>query len=217
MMSFSKSQVIEILKRFQEARPDPKIELQYKNKFTLVLAVLLSAQSTDVGVNKATKVLFQIADTPEQYAKMSTEELKEYIKTIGLHNNKARNIIALSKKLIADNQADIPNDFEYLQSLPGIGRKSANVILSTLFGAKRIAVDTHVFRVSNRIGLVETKNVLATEMELLKIVPESFLPQAHHWLVLHGRYICKAKQPKCRVCIINDVCEFKKRYQITQV
>lgn len=201
--------VVEILKRFQRKMPEPKIELDYTNGFTLLIAVLLSAQSTDIGVNKATKTLFQVAYKPEHYIEMGLIKLKDHIKSIGLYNNKAKNIIALSEKLILDGQNDIPNDFEYLQSLPGIGRKSANVILSVLFKEKRIAVDTHVFRVSNRIGLANAKNVLETEKQLLKIIPEDFLPQAHHWLVLHGRYICKAKQPQCFTCDIKDLCRFE--------
>ncbi|KYH12368.1 endonuclease III [Neorickettsia sp. 179522] len=205
----SYSLVVEILDRFQRQMPEPKIELEYVNKFTLIIAVLLSAQSTDVSVNKVTKDLFRFAYEPEHYAKMDLAKLKDCIKTIGLYNNKAKNIIALAKKLIADKQTDIPNNFQYLQSLPGIGRKSANVILCTLFGDKRIAVDTHVFRVSNRIGLVHARNVLETEKQLLERIPQAFLPQAHLWLVLHGRYICKARKPKCENCIINDLCNFK--------
>ncbi|ABD46493.1 endonuclease III [Neorickettsia sennetsu] len=205
----SRSWVVEILERFQRQMPEPKIELEYVNKFTLIIAVLLSAQSTDVSVNKATKALFRVAYEPEHYAKMDLAKLKESIKTIGLHNNKAKNIIALAKKLISDKQTDIPNNFQYLQSLPGIGRKSANVILCTLFGEKRIAVDTHVFRVSNRIGLVHARNVLEVEKQLLENIPKTFLPQAHLWLVLHGRYICKARKPECKNCIINDLCNFK--------
>ncbi|ACT69229.1 endonuclease III [Neorickettsia risticii] len=205
----SRSWVVEILERFQRQMPEPKIELKYINKFTLIIAVLLSAQSTDVSVNKVTKALFRVAYEPEHYAKMDLAKLKEYIKTIGLYNNKAKNIIALAKKLISDKQTDIPNNFQYLQSLPGIGRKSANVILCTLFGEKRIAVDTHVFRVSNRIGLVHARNVLEVEKQLLESIPQTFLPQAHLWLVLHGRYVCKARRPECENCIIKDLCNFK--------
>jgi endonuclease-3 len=206
-----KTTVKEILLRFQKHNPDPKIELEYLNPFTLIVAVLLSAQSTDVGVNKATKTLFELASTPEKMLNLGEEKLKDYIKTIGLYNNKAKNIIALSQKLVDDNKQVIPNDFDYLITLPGIGRKSANVILSSLFKEKRIAVDTHVFRVSNRIGLVKANDVLKTEIELLNITPDEFLPRVHHWLVLHGRYICKAKKPKCSECIINDLCEFNEK------
>lgn len=201
-------QVAEILSRFEKQNPDPKIELDYINPFTLIVAVLLSAQSTDVGVNKATKELFKIADTPIKMLDLGEEKLKEYIKTIGLYNSKAKNIIALSKKLVEDDRHEIPNDFDYLTNLPGIGRKSANVILTVLFKEKRIAVDTHVFRVANRIGIVKANDVLKTELELMKVVPMEYLPRAHHWLVLHGRYICKAKNPKCSECIISDLCKF---------
>ena len=197
-----------IMLRFHAQNPNPKIELEYVNDFTLVVAVLLSAQSTDVGVNKATKVLFKAADSPQKFVQMGLEKLKEYVKTIGLYNNKAKNIIALSGKLIADGIKKIPNNFEYLESLPGIGRKSASVILSTLYNAKMVAVDTHVFRVSNRLGIINAKNVLDAEQKLMDIVPKKFLPQAHQWLVLHGRYVCKAKKPDCQNCFISDFCTF---------
>ena len=202
------STVNAILLRFKSQNPNPKIELNYVNGFTLMVAVLLSAQSTDVGVNKATSKLFKVANKPEDYLIMGIDALKEYIKTIGLYNNKAKNIMALCQKMFDDKIQDAPNDFEYLTSLPGIGRKSANVILSTLFGAKRVAVDTHVFRVSNRLGITNAKNVLESENQLMEVVSKRFLPQAHQWLVLHGRYICKAKKPKCTDCIISDLCQF---------
>lgn len=228
-----KDKIAEIFSRFYNKEPVPKTELYYINKFTLVLAVLLSAQSTDAAVNKATKRLFAIADSPQKILKLcglkpaesassnlenkeelkNLEALKAYIRNIGLYNNKAKNIVLLSQKLIADNIHDIPNDFDYLLSLPGIGRKSANVILNILFNKMLIGVDTHVLRVSNRIGLVKAKNPLQTEkafIEMFKsnIILKEFLPYIHHWLVLHGRYICKAIKPKCPECLIKDLCEY---------
>ncbi|MBQ4875360.1 MAG: endonuclease III [Rickettsiaceae bacterium H1] len=200
----------EIFVRLSAKDPQPKIELNYTNNYTLLIAVVLSAQSTDVRVNQITKELFLLADNPQKMLNLGLEKLKRKIKSIGLYNSKAKNIINLSKKLIDDGKNDIPCDFDYLISLPGVGRKSANVILNSAFGQLTIGVDTHVFRVSNRIGFSKTKNVLATEKRLLKIVQKQFLRNCHHWLVLHGRYICKAKKPMCDKCHIADLCEYNK-------
>lgn len=207
----NKPKINEIFTIFHSQNPQPKTELEYKNNYTLLLAVILSAQTTDVNVNKATKNLFAIADTPEKILEIGEDVLKKYIKTIGLYNNKAKNIIALSKILLEKYNSSIPHNFEELKSLPGVGRKTANVVLNCAFGEKRIAVDTHVFRVSNRIGIVNEKDVLKTEISLLKAIPEQFLAHAHHWLILHGRYICTARKPKCAQCQIVHLCDFKEK------
>ncbi|MCL4165989.1 UNVERIFIED_CONTAM: hypothetical protein GTU68_053679 [Idotea baltica] len=204
-----KSDIEEIFKRFAENKPSPKIELDYDSPFTLLVAVVLSAQSTDKGVNRATPKLFEVADTPEKMAELGEESLKEYIKTLGLFNNKAKSIIAMSKMIIANYGSEVPSTLEELQKLPGVGRKSANVMLNSIWGEATIAVDTHVFRVSNRIGFCKAKNPLQTEMALLKKVPKEWKDRAHHWLVLHGRYVCKARKPECGRCLINDICKFK--------
>lgn len=206
-----KKVVNEIFYRFSEKKPAPKIELEYYSPYTLLIAVVLSAQSTDKGVNKATPHLFALADTPEKMVELGEEQLKKHIKTIGLFNAKAKNIIALSKKLVADYNSIVPTDATELQKLPGVGRKSAHVLLNSLWQKEIIAVDTHVFRVSNRIGLVKAKNVLQTELQLEKVVPKKWKLYAHHWLVLHGRYVCKARKPDCGHCIINDLCKFPEK------
>ncbi|MCE2993941.1 MAG: endonuclease III, partial [Candidatus Jidaibacter sp.] len=175
----------------------------------LLVAVVLSAQATDKGVNKATPTLFEVADTPEKMVALGEERLKDFVKTIGLYNTKSKNIIALSKALIERFNSEVPEDFEALQTLPGVGRKSANVILSSIWNHKALAVDTHVFRVSNRVGLCKAKNVLQTELALQKSIGDHWKPNAHHWLVLHGRYVCKARKPECGRCLINDLCEYK--------
>jgi endonuclease-3 len=209
----NKSKINEIFERFSINKPNPKIELNYTTPFELLVAVVLSAQSTDKGVNRITPQLFEIANTPETMVALGEENLKQYIKTIGLYNSKAKNIIALSRDLIENHTSVVPEDFEALQKLPGVGRKSANVMLNSLWNHHVIAVDTHVFRVSNRINLCKTKNPLQTELALMKIVPSQWKDRAHHWLVLHGRYVCKARKPDCGKCIINDLCEFKgKKY-----
>jgi endonuclease-3 len=203
-----KKVVNDIFNRFSQVNPEPKTELIYSNHFTLLVAVVLSAQTTDIQVNKATESLFKVADTPEKMYALGEEKLKEYIKTIGLFNAKAKNVIALSKMLIEEYNSEVPEKIEELAKLPGVGRKTANVILNCAFNIPTIAVDTHVFRVSNRIGLVKAKTPLETELQLLKAIPEKWQTHAHHWLILHGRYTCKAKKPDCENCIIKDLCEF---------
>ncbi len=189
--------------------PSPKTELYYTNEFTLLVAIVLSAQATDAGVNKATPALFKAADTPKKMAALGETTLKSYIKTIGLFNGKAKNIIALSEKILRDYGGKIPEDRDALQSLPGVGRKTANVWLNCARGHHTIAVDTHVFRVSNRIGLTKAKNVLQTEQQLENSIPEHWKLHAHHWLILHGRYVCKARKPECYRCMVADVCAFR--------
>lgn len=205
--------ITEIFSKFYANNPEPKIELKYTNHYTLLVAVVLSAQSTDVRVNIITKELFQITSKPSCMLALGEEELKQHIKSIGLYNAKAHNIILLSKKLVDDghDSGEIPCDFNYLMSLPGVGRKSANVILNSCFGKPTVGVDTHVFRVSNRIGLTQAKNVTQTEQQLMKIVPPKYLRNSHHWLVLHGRYVCRARKALCKKCIIKDLCEYKEK------
>lgn len=205
----NKQKINEIFRRFSENKPNPRIELDFRNPYELLIAVVLSAQSTDKGVNRVTPALFDIAPTPEKMVDLGLDNLKSYIKTIGLYNNKAKNIIDLSKILVNQYNGEVPSDFEELQKLPGVGRKSANVMLNSIWGKPTIAVDTHVFRTSNRIGLCKEKNVLKTELALLKNIPKEWLNNAHHWMVLHGRYTCKARKPECQKCIINDLCTFK--------
>lgn len=200
--------VSKIFSRFKKANPKPKTELEFTNEFTLLVAVVLSAQATDKGVNKATPALFKAADTPAKMAKLGEEKIREYIKTIGLFNSKAKNIYLLSKKLVEEFGGKVPSNHEDLQKLAGVGRKTANVVLNCAFGKPTMAVDTHVFRVANRIGLAKAKTPEETERQLLKNIPQEFLHDAHHWLILHGRYICVARKPKCGVCIIRDLCEF---------
>ena len=207
----NKKKTNEIFERFAINNPSPTIELDYKSPYTLLVAVVLSAQATDKGVNRATPALFEIADTPEKMVALGEERLKDFVKTIGLYNTKSKNIIALSKALIEKFNSEVPEDFEALQTLPGVGRKSANVMLSSIWNHKALAVDTHVFRVSNRIGLCKSKNVLQTELALQKGIDDKWKPNAHHWLVLHGRYVCKARKPDCGKCLINDLCEYKEK------
>ncbi|MFN5352314.1 MAG: endonuclease III [Alphaproteobacteria bacterium] len=187
---------------------NPITELEFVNDFTLLVAIVLSAQSTDKGVNKATAKLFQIAKTPQEFLDLGLEGLKNHIKTIGLFNSKAKNIIKLCETLVQDYNGKVPNDFEKLVSLAGVGRKTANVWLNCVYKLPTMPVDTHVFRVANRIGLVKAKNVLQTEMQLLKIIPKEHLINAHHYLILHGRYTCKARKPDCKTCVIESYCEF---------
>jgi len=198
--------VREIFTRFQAAEPAPKGELEHVNVFTFLVAVVLSAQATDAGVNKATRALFKAADTPEKMAALGEDKIRDYIKTIGLFRAKAKNVFLLSQKLIADFGSEVPQTLEELQSLPGVGRKTANVVMNNSFGAPTIAVDTHLFRVSNRIPLARGKTPVAVELGLLKIIPDEFKLHAHHWLILHGRYVCKARRPECERCIISDLC-----------
>ena len=197
-----------IFERFAAKNPHPETELQYTNSYTLLVAVVLSAQATDIGVNKATKSLFAKVDSPQKMVELGLENLKQYIKTIGLFNTKAKNVVALSKILIEKYQGQIPQTREELETLPGVGRKTANVVLNVAFGQPTIAVDTHIFRVANRTGLASGKTPLAIELELNSVIPPSYLLHAHHWLILHGRYICKAQKPLCSQCPINDLCEF---------
>ncbi len=205
----NKDKRLEIFTRFREANPKPETELHYSSNFELLVAVTLSAQATDVGVNKATAKLFPIANTPEAIYALGVEGLSEYIKTIGLYNSKAKNVIAACKMLIDLHGSEVPEDREALEALPGVGRKTANVVLNTAFGHPAMAVDTHIFRVSNRTKIAPGKTVLAVEKALMKFVPKDFLVDAHHWLILHGRYTCIARKPRCGSCIISDLCEFK--------
>ncbi len=203
----NRKKIDQIFEIWQKENPHPKTELIYSNNYTLLVAVVLSAQSTDIGVNKATKALFKIADTPQKMLKLGEEKLKKHINTIGLYNGKAKNIIALSEILIKQHNSEVPEDFEALQKLPGVGRKTANVILNCAFGHPTMAVDTHVFRVSNRIGFVSEPDVLKTELSLLKAIPKKWMNHAHHWLILHGRYVCQARKPKCEECKISGLCK----------
>ena len=205
----NKKQVREFFERLRRQNPEPKTELEYTNTFTLLVAVVLSAQATDAGVNKATRKLFAIADTPEKMVALGEEGIREHIRTIGLYRNKAKNVYALSKKLIEDFGGEVPRDRAALESLPGVGRKTANVVLNVAFGEPTMAVDTHIFRVANRTGLAPGKTPLEVERKLLKVVPKEFARHAHHWLILHGRYVCKARKPDCPHCIVNDLCAYK--------
>jgi endonuclease-3 len=204
-----KPQIEEFFARLQKANPNPRGELQYINPYTLLVAVVLSAQATDVSVNKATEPLFKIADTPEKMLKLGEAKLKGFIKTIGLFNTKAKNVIKLSEILIKEHGSTVPGDRAVLQTLPGVGRKTANVVLNIAFGQPTMAVDTHIFRVGNRTGLAPGKDPLAVELQLEKRVPEPYRLHAHHWLILHGRYVCKARKPDCPVCVVNDICQYK--------
>ncbi|WP_020651055.1 endonuclease III [Solimonas variicoloris] len=199
----------EIFRRLRDANPAPTTELRYTTPFELLVAVVLSAQATDVGVNKATAKLFPVANTPQAILALGEAGLREYIKTIGLYQTKAKNVIGLCRQLIEQHGGEVPREREALEALPGVGRKTANVVLNTAFGEATIAVDTHIFRVANRTGLAPGKNVLQVERKLLKVVPEEFQRDAHHWLILHGRYICKARKPECGRCAIVDLCEYK--------
>jgi len=204
-----KADVIEFYARLAEADPHPETELEFVNPYTLVVAVALSAQATDVGVNKATRALFREVDTPEKMVALGLDDLKRHIKTIGLYNTKAKNVIALSQMLIDDYGGEVPNDRAALERLPGVGRKTANVVLNVAFGAETFAVDTHIFRVGNRTGLARGKTPLAVELKLDKATPQPFRLHAHHWLILHGRYVCKARTPECWRCIVSDLCAYK--------
>jgi endonuclease-3 len=198
--------VEEIFRRFAAANPEPKGELEHHSPFTLLIAVVLSAQATDAGVNKATRALFRVASTPRQMLAVGEAGVQEFIKTIGLYRNKAKNVIALSRKLVDEHDGEVPHDRVGLEALPGVGRKTANVVLNTAFGEPTLAVDTHVFRVAHRLGLAQGKTPLEVETGLLKVIPEKYMRHAHHWLILHGRYICQARRPRCDVCIVSDLC-----------
>ena len=204
-----KPDIIEFYTRLETAMPEPRGELNFVNTYTLLVAVVLSAQATDIGVNKATGQLFKIVKTPKKMVELGEAKLKDYVKTIGLYNTKAKNVIRLSELLIADHGGSVPDDQAALEALPGVGRKTANVVRNIAFGAPTIAVDTHIFRISNRTGLAPGKTVLAVEKKLEKVTPDNFKLHAHHWLILHGRYICKARKPLCGECIVNDLCRFK--------
>jgi endonuclease-3 len=205
--AYSRAELEEIFRRFSIQRPEPKGELEHVNPFTLVVAVALSAQATDAGVNKATRALFKVADTPEKMLALGEEKVRDYIKTIGLFRNKAKNVIALSQKLVDDFGSVVPRTREELVTLPGVGRKTANVVLSMAFGIPTMAVDTHIFRIGNRIRLAPGKTPDEIEDILMRIIPEQYLFHAHHWLILHGRYVCKARRPECEHCIIADICK----------
>jgi endonuclease III len=205
------AEVHEAFSRFRKANPEPKGELEHLNPYTLLVAVVLSAQATDAGVNKATRALFAVADTPEKMLELGEEKVREYIKTIGLYRNKARNVIALSEKLIAEFGGEVPRTRAEIETLPGAGRKTANVVLNMAYGEHTMAVDTHVFRVGNRTGLAPGDNVLEVELGLEKVIPSEFMLHAHHWLILHGRYTCLARKPRCEVCLINDLCRWPEK------
>ncbi len=207
----NKNKRSEIFQKLKAQNPKPTTELEYTNPFELLIAVVLSAQATDVGVNKATKKLFPVANTPQAIVALGYEGLKQYIRTIGLYNTKANNILKTCKLLIEEFDSQVPADRNSLEKLPGVGRKTANVILNTAFGQPTIAVDTHIFRVSNRTGIAPGKDVRVVEEKLMKFVPDEYKQDAHHWLILHGRYTCVARKPRCGSCVIYDLCEFKQK------
>jgi endonuclease-3 len=205
---WTSAEVAEAFRRFAAANPDPRSELRYSNPFTLLVAVVLSAQATDAGVNKATPALFAHADTPAKMAKLGEDKVRDLIKTIGLYRTKAKNVIALSRLLVAQHGGEVPRDRAALEALPGVGRKTANVVLNVAFGEPTIAVDTHIFRVGNRTGLAPGKTPLEVEQKLMAVVPERYRLHAHHWLILHGRYVCVARRPLCEKCLIADLCKW---------
>lgn len=205
---------VEILSRLRTENPNPKTELKYHSDFELLISVILSAQATDVSVNKATGKLYAVANTPETIAELGLLELKSYVKTIGLHNTKAANIIKTCRILSTEHNSEVPRTREALEALPGVGRKTANVVLNTAFGEPTMAVDTHIFRISNRTRFAPGKNVLQVEKKLLKVIPDEFIRDSHHWLILHGRYICTARKPRCGACVISDLCEFKTKTEL---
>lgn len=208
---YTQDEMRAIFERFKQQRPAPKGELDHVNPYTLVVAVALSAQATDVGVNKATKALFKAADTPQKMLALGEEKVRDHIKTIGLYRNKAKNLIALSQMLIDDFGGEVPEDRELLVTLPGVGRKTANVVLSMAFGHATMAVDTHIFRIGNRLGMAPGKTPDQIEEILMRRIPKEYLFHAHHWLILHGRYTCKARKPECEACIIADLCKAKEK------
>ena len=204
---YTPAEVHEIFRRFSIQRPEPKGELEHVNAFTLLVAVVLSAQATDVGVNRATRALFKVADTPQKMLALGEAKLGEYIRTIGLWRNKAKNVIALSEALIRDHGGEVPGDRDELTKLPGVGRKTANVVLNMAFGQPTMAVDTHIFRIGNRLGLAPGKTPEQVEQGLIRVIPPEYMRHAHHWLILHGRYVCKARRPECERCVIADICK----------
>ncbi|MEJ8474960.1 endonuclease III [Roseibium algae] len=214
---YSKAEAYEIFQRFHADNPEPEGELDYVNAYTLLVAVVLSAQATDVGVNRATKTLFQIADTPEKMVALGEDRVREEIRTIGLFKTKAKNVVRLSEQLIRDHRGEVPDDREALEELPGVGRKTANVVLNIYFGHPTIAVDTHLFRLGNRIGIAPGKTPLDVEKAMEKAVPAEYGLHAHHWLILHGRYICKARKPECKRCVIYDLCRSTEKEQIDAI
>ncbi len=201
----------EIYSRLRKHIPDPETELSYDSPFELLISVILSAQATDISVNKATALLYPVANTPQAFLELGETRLKRFIKTIGLYNSKAKNIIATCRRLTEQHDGQVPTSRQELEALPGVGRKTASVVLNTAFGEPTIAVDTHIFRVSNRTGLAKGKTPLEVEMRLTKLTPDEFRQDAHHWLILHGRYTCKARKPECPNCVINDLCEYRKK------
>lgn len=203
---------VEFFRRLKQVMPEPRTELEYRTPFELLVAVILSAQATDVSVNKATRKLYRVANTPEAIAALGVDGLKEFIRTIGLFNTKAENIIKTCHLLLEQHGGEVPRDRKSLEALPGVGRKTANVVLNTAFGEPTIAVDTHIFRVANRTGLAPGKTPLQVEQKLLRVVPADYLRDAHHWLILHGRYTCKARKPACSECIVRDLCGFKSKH-----
>ena len=205
---------VEILSRLRTENPNPKTELNYQSDFELLISVILSAQATDVSVNKATEKLYAVANTPEAIAALGLRQLKKYVKTIGLYNAKAENIIKTCRILCTEHGSEVPSTREALEALPGVGRKTANVVLNTAFGEPTMAVDTHIFRISNRTRFAPGKNVLQVEKKLLKVIPDEFIRESHHWLILHGRYICTARKPRCGACVISDLCEFKAKTEL---
>ncbi len=207
----NKQKRTEIFGRLQKANPAPTTELNYSSNFELLIAVILSAQATDISVNKATATLFKAASTPKEMHKLGIDGVKTHIKSIGLFNTKAANVIKTCRALVDRHQSEVPSSRTELESLPGVGRKTANVVLNTAFREATIAVDTHIFRVSNRTGIAQGKNVLEVEKRLMRLVPEDYRLDAHHWLILHGRYVCTARSPKCVECIINDLCEYRRK------
>ena len=208
---YTPDEVHEIFRRFAIQRPEPKGELEHVNAFTLLVAVVLSAQATDAGVNKATRPLFKVADTPQKMLALGEAKVGEYIRTIGLWRNKAKNVIALSEALIRNHGGEVPGDRDELTKLPGVGRKTANVVLNMAFGQPTMAVDTHIFRIGNRIGLAPGKTPEQVEEGLIRVIPPEYMRHAHHWLILHGRYVCKARRPECPRCLIVDICKFKEK------
>ncbi|EFM56995.1 endonuclease III [Brucella inopinata] len=205
---YTADEIHEIFRRFSVQRPEPKGELEHVNAFTLLVAVVLSAQATDAGVNKATRALFAVADTPQKMLALGEEKVGEYIRTIGLWRNKAKNVILLSEALIRDYGGEVPGDRDELMKLPGVGRKTANVVLNMAFGQPTMAVDTHILRIGNRIGLAPGKTPEAVEAILVRVIPREYMLHAHHWLILHGRYVCKARKPECEKCVIADLCKY---------
>lgn len=215
--NMTKKQVQTFFERLREQRPEPTTELNFSSPFELLIAVMLSAQATDVSVNKATDKLYPVANTPEQILALGLEGLKSYIRTIGLYNSKAENVIKTCEILIGQHHSQVPDNRKDLEALPGVGRKTANVVLNTAFGQPTMAVDTHIFRLGNRTGLAVGKNVLEVEQRLIKVIPKEFMIDAHHWLILHGRYCCVARKPKCAECVVSDVCNWSDRFDFGAV